>query len=322
MPSGITHILLTKKLQDLISPDNPLKFILADSAAFLTIGAVAPDLPYASVADIDTFLTRQKGLADNFHYDQTNQIPLRSLIALKSLRSNTEEELFYQMFCFFLGYSSHVVADGIFHPFIRDWVGDYKTHQAEHRSLELQLDVLYFRELTKNSGCPLDLIYTDIQKELLNYKSSPQWQSTFKLFSRLIKEVYAVDDTIDNIHDWIDGLDHMFTLAGGTYLEFIRKLDRNSLQFRSVKDIDAEHVSNLSKPVDREINFLHIDRINYFEQCVPMFFTKFLPIAQSAYHFIFEDGLPLTEKEIPAINLDTGRLIENDNLDLIPEFWK
>ena len=322
MPSGITHILLAKNLQDLVSSDNPLKFILEDSAAFLTIGSVAPDLPYASVADIDTFLTRQKGLADQFHYEQTNQIPLRSFITLKSIKENTEEELFYQMFCFFLGYTSHVVADGIFHPFIRDWVGDYSSHKAEHRSLELQLDVLYFRELTKNSGCPLDLIYTDIQKELLNYKSCPQWQSTFHLFSQLIKDVYSVDDTTADIHDWIDGLDHMFTLAGGTYLEIIRKLKKNSVQFRSVKDIDAVKISNLSKPFDRDANFLHTDKINYFEQCVPMFFTEFLPIVQHAYQFVFEDGLPLTEKEIPAINLDTGRLIINDNLDLIPEFWK
>ena len=141
MPSGITHILLTKKLHDEL-PDGTLKYILADSAAFLTIGAVAPDLPYASIADIDTFLLRQSGLADNFHYLKTNQIPLRSLSALKSIKDKTNEQLFFQMFSFFIGYISHVMADGIFHPFIRDQVGNYAQNKSAHRSLELKFDLL------------------------------------------------------------------------------------------------------------------------------------------------------------------------------------
>jgi len=56
MPSGITHIFLTKKIQDEL-PDGLLKDILAYGSDFLTVGAVAPDLPYASIADDDFFLT-------------------------------------------------------------------------------------------------------------------------------------------------------------------------------------------------------------------------------------------------------------------------
>ena len=321
MPSGITHILLTKKLLDEI-PDSTLKYILADCSAFLTIGAVAPDLPYASIADIDTFLLRQSGLADKFHYDKTNQIPFSSLDKLKSLKDTIEEEVHYQMFSFFLGYISHVVADGIFHPFIRDKVGNYAQNKAAHRSLELQLDVLYYRFVTKNSGYPLELIYTDIQKELLNYKSSPEWEKTFQIFSQLITDVYGVKDTVENIEAWTQGLDTMFTLAGGTHLEIIRKQEANSFQFKNSEDINAPRDLILTKPVDRDVNFLHIDKIDYFQDCVPMFFKKFVTIAQRAYSFIFENGSQLTEDDIPAINLDTGRLITDDNLDLIPEFWK
>ena len=79
----------------------------------------------------------------------------------------------------------------------------------------MKLDVLYYRFVTKNSGYPLEVIYTDIQKELLDYKSSPDWETTFQLFSQLILDVYGVQDTIENITDWIKGLDNMYTLAGG-----------------------------------------------------------------------------------------------------------
>jgi len=53
-----------------------------------------------------------------------------------------------------------------------------------------------------------------------------------------------------------------------------------------------------------------------------MFFQKFIPIAQKAYSFVYEDGPVLTETDIPAINLDTGRLINDNDLNNVPEFWK
>jgi len=201
-------------------------------------------------------------------------------------------------------------------------VGNYAQNKSAHRSLELQLDVLYYRFVTKNSGYPLELIYTEIQKELLNYKSSPNWEKTFQLFNQFITEVYGVEDTIEDISDWTRGLDNMFSLAGGDSLEIIRKQQANSLQFKNSQDIDATKVLILTKPVDRNTNFLHANKIDCFQDCVPKFFEKFILIAQKAYQFIFEEGTPITEIDIPAIDLDTGRLIINDNLDMIPEFWK
>ena len=321
MPSGITHILLTKKLQDVI-PESTLKDILADCGAFLTIGAVAPDLPYASIADIDTFLLRQSVMADNFHYLKTNQIPLRSLDKLKALNGNIDEETHYQMFTFFLGYISHVVADGICHPYIRDKVGNYAQNKAAHRSLELQLDVLNYHQFTSNSGYSLELIYTDIQKELLDYKSSKNWLATFQVFDQLINEIYGGEDSVQNIADWTQGLDNMFSLAGGTGLEIIRGQEANSYQFKYYKDINPQKDLNLIKPVDRDINFLHTPLIKWFVDCVPRFNKIFVSLAQRAYGYVYESGAKLTENDIPPIDLDTGRLIENDNLDSIPEFWK
>lgn len=321
MPSGITHILFTKELLNKLSGSR-LKFILQDSSAFLTIGAVAPDLPYASIADNDFFLTSESPLADKFHYNLTNQIPLQSLIKLKSLKDTLTLQVQYQMFSFFLGYISHVVADGIIHPFVRDQVGDYAQNKSAHRSLEMQLDVLFYEELTKHIGYASELNYTDIQDELLNYSSNRESNQTIRLFSQLIKNVYDETYTVKKINGWIGGLHRLFNVAAGEHIQIYRHLEANTFLFKNREDIDPVKALILKKPVDRVTNFLKIETIDYMRLCVPKFFEKFVRIAKKSYDFVFEEGSPLTDVDIPAINLDTGRLISSDDLDLIPEFWK
>jgi len=323
MPSGITHMLLIKELQDYLPDDSELKYILADNSDYLSIGAVAPDLPYASLADNDFFLSTQGPLADHFHYDLTNQIPLRSLDQLKLLNSSIREQVHRQMFSFFLGYISHLVADGIFHPFIRDKVGDYDNHKSAHRCLEMQLDVLYFEYITKKSGYAAELNYTGIQDELKNYLSSPNHDSTIRLFAQLIKEVYKENYTVREINGWIKGLNRLFELAAGTYLQIYRNLEANTFMFRNRSEINEQLATVLIKPEDDlPHNFLHRYKIDYFQDCVPRFFEQYVPLAQRAFEYVYEQGQALTEIEIPAINLDTGRLIEHPSLELIPEFWK
>ena len=321
MPSGITHILLTKELLNKLS-GSKLKYILEDSSAFLTIGAVAPDLPYASIADNDFFLTTESLLADKFHYNLTNQIPLQSLIQLKSIRSALSEQVQYQMFSFFLGYISHVVADGIFHPYIRDKVGDYATNKSAHRSLEMQLDVLLYEELTKHIGYASELNYTDIQEELLNYTSNQESDQTVRLFSQLIKTVYGESYSLKKINGWIGGLHRLFNVAAGEHIQIYRHLEANTFLFKNREDIDPVNALILTKPKDRDTNFLKTETIDFMQMCVPKFFEKFVPLSKKSYDFVFEEGAQLTEVDIPAIDLDTGRLIFSDNLDLVPEFWK
>jgi hypothetical protein len=320
MPSGITHVLLTKELLNKI-PNSKLKYILADSSAFLTIGAVAPDLPYASIADDDFFFTTESPLADKFHYEKTNQIPLQSLIRLKSIKDTLSEQVQYQMFSFFLGYISHVIADGIFHPFVRDKVGDYDKNKSAHRSLEMQLDVLLYEELTKHIGYASELNYTDIQEELLNYTSNQESDQTIRLFSQLIKDVYGENYPTEKINDWIEGLHRLFNVAAGEHIQIYRHLEANTFLFKNREDIDPVKALILKKPKDRDTNFLKTETIDFMQMCVPEFFEKFVPLAKKSYDFVFEEGSQLTEVDIPAIDLDTGRLISSDNLDLVPEFW-
>lgn len=66
MASGITHILLMKNLQQILPVGTKPKLKLARTRDILNVGAIAPDLPYASIADSDFFLKRKVNLLINF----------------------------------------------------------------------------------------------------------------------------------------------------------------------------------------------------------------------------------------------------------------
>ena len=321
MASGLTHILLTKKIQDKFS-DGDLKDILAMCADSFQVGAVAPDLPYASIADNDFFISNESPLADNFHYRKTNQIPLQALKKLKSLRGQIDEEIHYHMFSFFLGYISHVLADGIIHPFVRDKVGEYEENQDEHRSLEMQLDVLFMEELTRKTGLTSELNYSNLHDELKNFPVNIGSNMIIQMFSDLIKTIYNEDYSVKKILGWIKGLHRMFEIAEGEHPRFYRILKANTFTYRNIEDIDREKAVILKRPKDRDLNFLKVDEIDFFKNCIPQYYSKFVAVAQMAYEYVFKDGIELNEKDIPLINLDTGRLTDANNLDLIPEFWK
>ena len=51
MPSGLTHIMLVTRLPEKLEKDSNLQNILLSGQDFLKVGAIAPDLPYASVID-------------------------------------------------------------------------------------------------------------------------------------------------------------------------------------------------------------------------------------------------------------------------------
>jgi hypothetical protein len=324
MPSGITHILLSRKLQDEIT-DGPLKDILAAGSKFFTVGSVAPDLPYASLLDNDFILTTQGWLGDQFHYKKTNEVPLRSFVHLKSVIEKTKLRIFDRMFSFYIGYLSHVYADGIIHPFVRDKVGNYKQNKSAHRCLEMQLDVLYLEEITKYAGQAVELNYSNIHDELLGIESETGSNQTISLFKQIINDVYQKDYSIERIMGWVKGLHRLFAVAEGKHPRIYRNLRKNTFTYRNREDIDPEKALILTVPVDSESvkqNFLHTEKVHFLDHCVPKFFSRFKRVAEKAYQYVYENGPPLNESDIPAIDLDTGRLIDHKDLNEIPELWK
>ncbi len=327
MASGITHMLLMKNLPNEL-PDGKLKMIIFSGIHFLQVGAVAPDLPYASIADDDFFLTSQSDLADKFHYEMTNEVPTSAINEIKAQKSQLSPKELRYNFCFFLGYISHLIADGIIHPFVRDKVGDYKENQTAHRVLEMQLDVLYFHHLTKRTGNPIQLRYSQINKELINLNKSnySETKKVIELFSQKIKEVYNMDCSVDMILGWIKGLQRMFSLAGDDYPEIFRGIPFiNDFLFSNYQELLSKYDSILSLEKTtkdgRPQNFLKVNRVHFFYDIIPHYYKTFIPIAQKAYDFIYSEGLPLTENDIAPIDLDTGRMIANNDLDIIPKYW-
>ncbi|OGU85855.1 MAG: hypothetical protein A2279_07245 [Stygiobacter sp. RIFOXYA12_FULL_38_9] len=325
MASGITHILLMKNLPNLLN-ESKFKTKISSGIHFLQVGAVAPDLPYASIADGDLILSNETELADSFHYKNTNEIPL---LAFKELAGKElKPKALKYSFCFFLGYLSHIIADGIIHPFIRDMVGDYDDHKAEHRVLEMKLDVLYYYHLTERTVRPIQLNYANIHEELLNITHSNYKQAdiVLELFSKYIKQVYSMECPPAMITGWINGLHTMFAIAEGGHPGFYYSLPviKDIIFYnyeRLLTDYDSLLTLGKSTSDKRPENFLKSDSINYFDDIIPHFYKVFIPIAEKAFQFVFENGAELTADDIAPINLDTGRFIANNDLNEIPKYW-
>lgn len=327
MASGITHILLMKNLQSIL-PNGDLKKILQSGRDFLQVGAVGPDLPYASIADGDLFFKTQSDLADKFHYEKTNVLILRAFQEIKNNSASLSAREKRFMFSFFLGFAAHIVADGIIHPFVRDKVGNYHENQTAHRVLEMQLDVLLFHHLTKNTNAPINLNYSNIHDELINFDNNfyPEVEKVLQLFSKLILEVYQLSYDTPLINSWIKGLNAMFGVAEGDHPKIYRIIGFiNNFLFADYNDLRDKYKSILilEKPKDRDYNFLRKNQIHFFDDCLPHFYNKFIPIANKCYDYIYNNKGELTDIDIPPIDLDTGRdLASNNDLDLTPTLWR
>ncbi len=328
MPSGVTHILLVKHLQEQLQPDDILRHRLAAARDFFQVGAVAPDLPYASIADDDFFFETESDLADKFHYEKTNAVPLLALQRIHARKAELSQPDLRSFYAFFIGYVSHVIADGLVHPFVRDTVGDYHEHQTEHRVLEMQLDVLFYRFLNFRSGSPGEFNYSNIHKELKNLtpQQYPILSQVMTLFRDTIRDVYGTDHDydIDTIQGWITGLYRMFDIAEGEHPAIYRDIGLISdFLFPTYDELrqNAEDLLTVRKPIDREENFLHKPRIHFFDDAVPKFYEVFIPIARKAHDAIFGDGPLLDENDVPPIDLDTGRYLANNSLDEVPPLW-
>lgn len=326
MPSGITHILLIKNFFDNM-PDSKLKSILQTGIYFMQVGAVGPDLPYASIADDDLILTTESELADKFHYEKTNELVLKAFKRIKELQTvKTKKEIRF-LYSFFLGFTGHIIADGIMHPFVRDMVGDYKENQTEHRKLEMKLDVLLFHYLTRFSGNPIEFNYSNVHDELGNIYADyyPEKKLVLEVFSDLIKEVYYENYCPEKINGWIKGLHTMFGMAEGDHCWFYKNIPIiEDFLFKDYADLinQKKDILILGKPKDRPYNFLNKPQVHFFDDCLPRFYEVFTPFTKKSYNYVYDNTGDITDSDIPLIDLDTGRaLADNNDLDKKPTLW-
>jgi hypothetical protein len=327
MPSGITHILLVKELLNR-RLSGPAREVLSANIDFLQVGAVAPDLPYT--AGIMSLFEREdkKSLADRFHYERTNAVPLMALSVLRSWRKlNKDAATVDRAFAFFMGYVSHIVADGIIHPFVRDKVGDYLPNKDAHRVLEMQLDVLFYNRFMARAGVTLaEFNRSNLHDELTNLgkRASKEVLPVMKLLTDAIREVYQVDCSPGDFLKWVKGLHQLVSLAEGSHAEIYKTIgfiESYLFPDYSVLKDHAEDILTLTQPKDRTQNFLGKDRVHFFEDIVPRFFSKLIPLIEEGYNNVFAGKPAFSEASIPSIDLDTGRLVANPSLVNTPTLW-
>lgn len=334
MPSGISHILLSNYLLNKLESVE-LKKILAAGSSFLCAGSVGPDLPYASSLDSDLFFSTQSDIADDFHYRSTNQVPLKAFHWIKQNITKATANLrkLDAHFSFFLGFSTHVIADGIIHPYVRDHVGEYKGNESEHRALEMCLDVLLYQHLTRNSGEYIDLNYSNFHDRLKELDKDKNQIAVMKLFSSLIKEVYNKKVSAKTVAGWAIGLHRLFSVAEGKHPSIYREPDASSsFFFHDASDLELKRDKYLilKKPKHWQDNFIKKESISFLDDCVPQYFSKMKFFCQRAYSMIYENGPDLTESDLPAVNLDNGRLLADQNKNSTsaeinintPYFWR
>lgn len=315
MPSGYTHILLAKTFIEKSNlVDHELGLLLAENMKYFQLGALAPDLPYSQLMGL---MNRGSAkIADKFHYNKTNNIPIRAFNRVKALVGDEKD----QAFAFFLGYACHVVADGIIHPFIRDKVGDYQENQTAHRTLEMRIDVLFLNELTKASGHAQNLNFTNLHDQIID-PLSRKFNHISSLFSRLIFEVYGDKISKEEVEEWIKDMHQVLETAEGENNQFYARLPvLKDYLFKDINDVpqngDKDLLLKANEAKGREINFRGKD-IHFFNDCVPSFYVAFKKVATDAYDFVFNNGAIFNNTSLPGINLDTGRpLLVADGKDL------
>lgn len=309
MPSGITHMMLSRKsLEDLqdVKHGKIADILNLERGAFI-MGSVGPDLPY-----VPAFLPNN-ALADSFHTANTNKIPLAGLARARKLYTEGKSQDAKAVFALFVGYCSHLCADGIIHPFVRDMVGDYETAKVEHRTLEVKLDVVladYFFD-----G---DCATIDIHDELDALQDSQSEDLLYSSYQEVVNENFpGYDLDSAQVKRWVKGMRLMFEFTGSTvFPHFYRSMmGGKGLSHEDIKDIrqEKEKLIILKDPKphdgkDLPHNFLQKETVNLIEDVIPMYFKVFPKIAVAAYEYVFEEGAVPTET-ILEINLDTGRLL-------------
>ena len=147
MPATYAHFLISDQALARFSAvadlDRTLRGAVLRLSHFAHLGSVSPDYPY-----LDLKQPQQKLWADHMHYDQTGEL-LRTMVqglAARQSEGRDRPDVIIP-FCWTLGYLSHVTADLVVHPVVRNIVGDYLGHEAEHRECEMLQDTYIYHKI-------------------------------------------------------------------------------------------------------------------------------------------------------------------------------
>lgn len=339
MASPITHIILVNEVQNYFEKylgserADELETILNLYPGELNIGAISPDLLYFSEGFVMKALSLSSlqdmhKLADLMHTSKTNQFLFESVKYIKEVK---DLNLKTKLFSFISGHLAHIVADGIVHPFIRDKVGDYSdATKLNHRMLEMRLDVYVTEDF-------VGFNMNDCQ--FAEYLDCEDLKPIAKLITPVLNKIYeteifseygeklkqkTVEGAINAARRALKSSSGNFNLAW--YLGDL--LEKKGLKHPDLAEIKKQKDKDLVlfQPVDKEENkllgnFLNVERINFLEDVCPQFIEKYIEKINKLYEVVFQ-GHELNEVDFPAINLDTGRELNNSDYSNIPFYWR
>lgn len=328
MPAGFTHMTLARKSLGSLESDIGYKADVLLSAQLGTylMGSLGPDLPYMGFLDDLIPLPSQfNHIADELHKKETTSIPFAALAEAKDLHSQGNIEVAQSIFAFFTGYLSHVVADGFTHPFVRDRVGNYGPETKDpHRILEMKIDVLaldYYLKQEVNGVSP--------QTVLAMFENCKHRTEIFECYSKNLEKFHAQSLSSEKLEQLSLGMIRMLNSAEGDFPSWYRDILGNRgfayFTYEEVKN-NEEEIRTLKEACDAKnngiiYNSLSLDPVDIFDDVFPRFLKHMPKVIEAAYSYVFENG-PEFSSLVPAINLDTGRLLIAEDLKNKPAFWE
>lgn len=324
MPSGITHMTFSRFALDHVraGTDSPRTILSANKGLYL-LGCVGPDLPYLSIATSHA-LEKEDKIADCLHYENTNAVPIGGLYLAREAVEKGDLETARGLFSFFVGYASHLVADGVVHPYIRDKVGEYAVAKTEHRTLEMKLDVIVVQHYYG-----VELNGLEFQDDLRWIDDSSVLPAVQSAFAKLVSQTYPHAVDASHVDRWTRGILRLLEFAEGRFPRWYRNLlGDHGATYKDYDDLKSEldDLLVLHMPIDAEIkkltsNFANKERVHFIEDVIPKYFEIFPGVIEQAYDFVFNSD-ELDKNLIPAINLDNGRLLTQNVLTETPTFWR
>jgi hypothetical protein len=318
-----------------LGADRPYLYKLRHNTRFFQIGSNAPDLPCASLTD-NNLLDSDSEIADLFHFAHAgqspeqapNRLPLLGLERVKTyLAQGADKKACDAFFWFLVGYASHVIADGVCHPFVMDKVGRYEgPNRAEHRALEMGIDVLLCKHFTGASGHAIEAGYARMDSFIKGFNELKSADIVCHHFAGLIESAYGLSVKPAEIRGWMAGISRLFCLATGRWPAWLRNLDASRpFVFREIADLDGreDDFLVLERPKYWEGNFRGVERVHFLDDCLPRFNALMTAFLDKAWAYVYEAGPAPDAADLPACSLDTGRPVRDfDNVALIPSLWE
>lgn len=327
MPAGLTHMTLSRTALDNLTSEVGVqaKFLLKDQVGPYLMGCVGPDIPYMGNFDDINPIAEFDYIADGLHTDHTIAIPIAGLNLARQMFKDGKADLADSLYAFYLGYFSHIIADGFTHPFIRDRVGDYSDQtKRAHRTLEMKLDVLVLEKylnIEANRVAP--------QKDLTFFENCDFKTEIFTSYSKFLKEHHNKDLSTDQLLKLGNGMIRALNVAETSFPKWYSLgLGKIGLAYMDLEDVKKHEkdVRTLQRAVDADEkgivhNSLSLDDIDVIDDIFPKYYSYMPKVIEATYDFVFNNGPDYTEL-VPAINLDTGRLLTSTTLTDKPRYWE